>query len=180
MRAVLRFLATRVLRSRAGLAIVIAALVLGIVTAARMVAGPVGPPPALTPVPPLVATLPAEDDDGLASPDAVASPTSIPGAEPPVAVAVAFAGDWIRHDGVSAAEWHARLAERASTELARKLSGVDPAGVPAERITGEPLVIPHSTALVEVVIPVDSGRLHLRLMAVNDRWLVDGVDWERT
>jgi hypothetical protein len=63
--------------------------------------------------------------------------------------------------------------------LAEKLTDVDPAGVPADRLTGEPAIIPQTESLVEVTIPVDTGRLRLQLVAPDGRWLVDGVDWER-
>ena len=32
---------------------------------------------------------------------------------------------------------------------------------------------------VEAVIPIDAGVLRLRLVALQGRWLVDGIDWER-
>jgi hypothetical protein len=31
--------------------------------------------------------------------------------------------------------------------------------------------------LVDAVVTVDSGKLTLRLVAPEGRWLVDGVDW---
>jgi hypothetical protein len=51
--------------------------------------------------------------------------------------------------------------------------------VPADRIVGKPTVIPHAASLVEATVGVDSGRLRLRLVAPDGKWLVDGVDWER-
>jgi hypothetical protein len=63
--------------------------------------------------------------------------------------------------------------------LARELSGVDPAGVPASRVTGKPSLIPLGATVADVLIPVDSGTLRLRLVVLEDRWLVDGVDWKR-
>jgi hypothetical protein len=51
--------------------------------------------------------------------------------------------------------------------------------VPADRIAGDLELIPRGRKYVEVAVPVDSGRLILRLIAPEGRWLVDGVDWER-
>lgn len=178
MKRALHLLGTRILRSRVGVALVLAVLVLGIVTGARVLSGPAETVTTYLPAPPLVAS-PTPHEDGLLSPNATVSPTLVPDAEPPEAVASAFAAAWVDHEGVSAKEWHSRLARNATAGLARKLSGVDPAGVPADRITGRPAVIPHAATIVDVVIPVDSGRLRLRLIVVDDRWVVDGVDWER-
>jgi hypothetical protein len=178
MKRALHLLVTRVLRSRAGVALALAVLVLVVVAAARALSGPGDTATAHLPVPPLVASGSQPHEDGLLSPAATASPTPIPGAETPEEVARAFAADWLAR-GASAADWHSRLARRATPELARKLSGVDPATVPANRITGDPAVIAHAATIVDVIVPVDSGELRLHLVATSDRWLVDGVDWER-
>jgi hypothetical protein len=177
---VLHFLVTGILRSRLGVALVLAALVLGVVGVARTLSGPEGnDSTARPPARPLVTVTPTVANDGLLAPGATPSPVRSPGAAAPEAVALAFASDWVAHTGVSMAAWHDRLAARSTARLAAELSGVDPAGVPAGRLTGEPAVIPHAATLVEVVIPVDSGSLRLRLVAPEGRWLVDGVDWER-
>ncbi|HEX5596246.1 MAG TPA: hypothetical protein VFX61_09560 [Micromonosporaceae bacterium] len=175
----LQFLAGRLLRSRAGLALLLAAVVLGIVGAARALSKPAAPGPATQPGP-LVVTTPAIADDGLLSPEATPSVTALPGVAAPQAVAEEFAAAWLGHTGISPQDWHNRLRPHSTPALAQKLSGVDPAGVPADRITGEPVVIPQAATVAEVILPVDSGELRLRLMVVGDRWLVDGVDWERS
>jgi hypothetical protein len=178
MKRALHFLVTRVMRSRTGIALALAVLVLGVVGTTRVLSGPADNPGVRPPAQPLVPSSPMPPEDGLVSPEATVSPTVVPGAQTPETVAGAFAADWVaRH--VPADVWHARLAERATPELARKLSGVDPAAVPAERVTGQPVLIPHAATIVDVVIPVDSGKLRLRVIAADDRWLVDGVDWER-
>jgi hypothetical protein len=64
--------------------------------------------------------------------------------------------------------------------LAGELTGVDPAGVPASRVTGKVTLIDHATTFVDASIPVDSGIVTLRLLATAGTWLVDGVDWTRT
>jgi len=178
MGRLLRRLAAGFLRTRAGLALLLAVLVLGVVGAARVLI-PAGPDTASPgPVEPL-AVSPTVPDDGLLSPGATPSPTRLPDSAAPAAVARLFAVNWLAHTGVSAEEWHAQLIPYSTDDLAQQLEGVAPEVVPAERITGEPAALPQAATVVEVVIPVDTGELRLRVLAVDGRWLVDGVDWGR-
>ncbi|ROT28028.1 hypothetical protein [Micromonospora sp. HM5-17] len=180
MRRVVEYLVTRVLRSRLGLALGIAVLVLGIVGAARLVAGPTDARPPLPggAVPPISTSDAEAGDDGLTVVEEP-SPWTSPGAPEPAEVARAFADAWLRRAGVTAAQWHDGLRPYATEELLDKLAGVDPAGIPAERITGEPRTVPVTDSLVEVVLPVDTGELRLGLEAEEGRWRVDTVNWQR-
>jgi hypothetical protein len=182
VRRAIEFLTTRALRSRLGIAVVLAVFILGIVGAARFVSGGSGaePGPASGLDRPIATVNPTAGDDGVASAEAVPSPSTRPGAPAPDAVGRAFADAWLIHRDVSADQWHAALVPYSTADLAEKLVGVDPAGVPAERLTGEPVVVPQTESLVEVTIPVDTGRLRLQLVGPDGRWLVDGVDWERS
>ena len=38
---------------------------------------------------------------------------------------------------------------------------------------------PRTERFVEVLVPLDTGRLRLELVAPEGRWLVDAVDWEQ-
>jgi hypothetical protein len=129
---------------------------------------------------PAVTVEPSEGDDGEGSPPPEARPVTSPGAPNPEDVATSFATAWLNHRGVDSTGWLAGLRPHATGRLAEKLSGTDPAGVPADRLAGAPQLVPHGESFVEVNLPVDSGMLRLRLIAENGRWLVDGVDWERT
>ena len=73
-------------------------------------------------------------------------------------------------------------ALKAVEEAARAARGTvaDLAGVPAERMTGTAVLQDRGASYVEAASPVDSGTVRLRLLATNGRWLVDGVDWERS
>jgi hypothetical protein len=71
------------------------------------------------------------------------------------------------------------MLPHSTEDLTERLAESDPGGVPADRITGDLLMIPRGAEYVEVAVPLDSGRLLLRLIAPEGRWLVDGVDWER-
>lgn len=182
MRRAIEFLTTRLLRSRLGIAVLLAAVIFGIIGAARLVAGPsdggLGLP--REPSRPITTVDPSAGDDGVLNDESVPSPSTRPGSPKPEEVGRAFADAWLIHRDVSPEQWHAALLPYSTPTLAEKLTGVDPVAVPADRLTGEPTVVPQTESLVEVTIPVDTGRLRLRLVAPDGRWLVDGVDWERT
>jgi hypothetical protein len=170
---------TGLLRSRWGVALVLAVLVLAVVGIGRLVAGDRtdttivstgSPAPALS-------VDPAEEDSVI-SPAPPPSPTTSPGTARPEAVAYAFAAAWADHEDVSAQEWHDRLVPNATKTLSEDLDGTDPADVPAGRVVGRPELVPVGEGLVDAVVRVDSGKLTLRLVAPEGRWLVDGIDWD--
>lgn len=169
---------TGLFRSRWGVALVIAVLVLAVVGIGRLFSG--GEPGRA----PLGATSPApalsvnpDDEDSVISPAPPPSPTTSPGTAQPEAVAYAFAAAWADHEGVSAEAWHDRLRPNATKNLADELDGTDPADVPASRVEGRPELVPVGEGLVDAIVTVDSGKLTLRLVSPEGRWLVDGIDW---
>lgn len=172
---------TRALRSRLGVALALAVIILGIVAAARLSAGPGGDGRDLTTgdVPPVATVDTSAGDDGVLGTEPPPRPTPAASGPAPAAAAKAFATAWLRHDGVTAEQWHHALRPHATDALLEKLSGVDPAGVPADRLTGEPVVAPQTETLVEVTLPLDSGELRLELVIDAGRWLADTVDWKR-
>jgi hypothetical protein len=179
VRRALGLISVRVLGTRYGLAALLAVVVLAVVGGARLLGGPgagsAGPPPG----PPEVAVQVSGADDGEAGPLPSPSPVTSPGAAAPERVAAAFASAWLDHRNVTEDRWLARLRPHATQSLADKLTGVDPAGVPAERVTGALRLLPRGESFVEAIVPVDSGTLRLLLIATDGRWFVDGVDWER-
>lgn len=181
MKRAVAFLVGRVARSRLGVALVIAMIVLGVVGAARLVSGASDAGTGLTSRPerPITTVDPTAGDDGLTSTEQAVAPRTSPGAAPPEAVARAFATTWLRRD-LPAAQWHAQLVPHSTPALAEKLAGVDPAGVPARQLTGDPVVTPQTAELAQVNLPMDTGTLRLQLIARNGGWLVDGVDWEQS
>lgn len=181
MRRTVDLLVRGILRSRVGLALVLAFVVLGVVGAAKVLSDSADAGPGLSgaPVRPIATVSPTVADDGLASPEPEPSPVVSAGTAAPAMVAEAFARAWVNHRGVAADRWYNGLLPHCTEVLAGKLAGVDPAAVPADRLTGEPALIPYAESVVDVTIPVDSGLLRLRLTAVGGRWLVDGVDWAR-
>jgi hypothetical protein len=174
--------ALRLLGTRYGAALGLVILIAIVVAAAKVVGGgglPVvgsGPNPGATPT----ATQSPIPDDGDLGPSAPApAPSTSPGAPDPQTVAMRFTQAWLNHTGVTAAQWHAGVARYATTALSAKLDGVDPAGVPASKVTGDIALVDHAESYVDATVPLDNGLLTLRLVATHGRWLVDGVDWQR-
>jgi hypothetical protein len=171
------------LRGRLGVAVVLASVVLIAVGIGRALGGSgagsttaqIGSDAQATPA---IAT--SAEDDGVEGGPSVepAAPSLAPEAPAPVKVAGQFIRAWLRSQ-LNAEQWHAGITPYATASLASKLSGVDPAGVPATRTTGEAKLIPRGAGAAAVSVPVDSGRVELRMLVVDGRWLVDGVDWSR-
>jgi hypothetical protein len=181
MRRAVEFLFSRVLRSRLGIAVVIAALVFGIIGAARLVSGPADPTAGLSnrPTEPITTVDPQAGDDGVLSSAAPASPKTRPGEPTPEQIADRFTTAWLAGPGSNGADWAARLRPLSTPALTDKLDGADPESVPAQRMTGAVTLRARTDAFVEALIPLDNGRLRLELVAPDGRWLVDAVDWER-
>ncbi|MEU7612770.1 hypothetical protein [Micromonospora sp. NPDC049204] len=181
MRRALEFLFSRALRSRLGVALVIAVLVFGVIGAARLVSGPPGPADGLSNRPdrPITTVDPTAGDDGVMSTEAPPSPVTPAGARTPEQTADRFAKAWLGGPGIAADQWQAGLRPLSTAALTEKLSGADPGGVPAEQITGPPEVRARTQTFVEVLLPLDTGRLRLELVIADDGWLVDVLDWER-
>jgi hypothetical protein len=176
MRPILRLLGTRY-----GLAVLMAVLVLAVVGVMRGVAGSNRQTLGAAVEPSHSSSVdPTAGDDSVLAPDSPAPPVTSAGAAEPGTVATDFLKGWLTHDGVTADQWRASFARYATVALRDKLKSTDPAGVPAQRMTGTVVVQDRGSAYVQAAIPVDSGTVRLRLLATNGRWLVDGVDWERT
>jgi hypothetical protein len=168
----------RIFRSRWGVALTLAALVVAVVGVGRLVSGGGSPPPIVTGVAsaePTISADPSQEDSVLSS-DAP-SPSTKAGTAEPEAVAYAFAAAWVDHRDVSAKTWYSQLLPNATKRLAAKLNGADPAGVPAERVIGRPKLVPIGDNLIQADVTVNSGTVILRLVAPGGHWLVDGIDW---
>jgi hypothetical protein len=159
-------------------ALVLAVLVLAVVGIGRIFADGSTEAPLVAPVSPAPElSVNPDDEDSVISPAPPPEPSTRPGTAQPEAVAYAFAAAWADHQNVSAKEWHDRLVPNATKNLSDELDGTDPADVPASRVEGRPELVPVGEGLVDAIVMVDSGKLTLRLVAPEGRWLVDGIDW---
>jgi cell division septation protein DedD len=171
----------RIFRSRWGVAVILVVVVLAVVGLGRLLSG--GDPSA----PPLVASSPApvisadpHDDDSVIDTAPPPSPTTSKGQAQPEAVAYAFASAWVDHQNVSPKTWRDRLLPNCTKTRGDELEGVDPAGVPADRVRGRPSLVPVSATLVNAVVTMDTGKLTLRMISPDGHWVVDGIDWDTT
>ena len=183
MRPVLRLLNTRY-----GIALGLTVFLLVVISAFRGVAGSRTAPPMAPALEPshTVSVEPSGGDDGTVDdlvagePGGLPSVSLAPAAEAEArTVATAFATTWVTHTGVSADQWRAAMARHATTTLMAKLRSTDPSRVPASAVTGTVTLVARDQALVGATLPLDSGRLRLRLVPGNGHWKVDSIDWER-
>ncbi len=169
----------KVFRSRWGVAIVIFVIVIAVVGLGRAFSGGKNGNPLVGGASPAaVASVDPSDDDGQVASEAPPTPSTGPGRAEPEAVAYAFASAWVDHKNITSKTWRDQLLPNSTQKLANELRGVDPAGVPADRVIGRPNVAAISSSLVNAVVTMDSGKLSLRLVAPDGHWLVDGIDWD--
>jgi hypothetical protein len=180
----------RLIGNRYGAAVSILIVIAVVVAFGKLVGGSRTPssvgsdqgPPAVSISAPVVAssTSPVPDDGVGPEMDASTSPSMSPGAPAPESVAVDFTKAWLNHHNISAADWHKGVAKYSTKTLSDRLDGVDPGSVPADQMTGAATIADHEPSYVDVTVPCDTGTLALRIVVVDGRWLVDGVDWRRT
>jgi hypothetical protein len=168
---------SRVFRSRWGIALVLALLVLAVIGIGRLFHGAASETPLTSGSPAPAISVDPSDDDSVISAEPAPSPATFPGAAEPEAVAYAFASAWVDHH-VSKKKWHDGILPNATQRLADQLDNVDPASVPADRLIGRPSLVPAGEGLVNAIVTTDSGKLTLKLVAPDKHWLVDGIDWD--
>jgi hypothetical protein len=168
------------LKGRLGVAVVLLLVILTAIGIGRAFGNSDSGPPLSSGVDSTPARSSSAQDDGVDDGPSVEppAPSLSPGVAKPLKVAEEFLIAWLRST-LSAEQWHDGLIPYATPSLADKLSGVDPAGVPAKRTTGEAELIPRGSGAATVSVPVDSGKVDLRMVVLDGRWLVDGVDWSR-
>jgi hypothetical protein len=122
-----------------------------------------------TPVP--TALPPVPDLEPTPLPLASAAPEALD-------VAARWAAAWVDHPpGVTVEQWSAGMRPLTTQEYFAQLAQVDPANVPASRVTGEPRAVRVAPNSVQVDVPTDT--LTLRLLVVVDfdgSWRVSGYD----
>jgi hypothetical protein len=173
-----RFLSRLPVRPRTAVALGLLLTVALVVGFGKLVGGQQRPTSSPDGTTPLSSVDPSIGDDSVA--DLVPTPSlgSVRTAEV-LAAANQFAALWIDHDRPAKA-WRDSLTPLSTKALASELAGVDPVSVPADRITGAASLEIHADTTVDVIIPIDAGKLRLRMVSQqNNKWLVDGIDWER-
>lgn len=105
-------------------------------------------------------------------------PTSAAPSPDALNVARLWAQAWVNHpNGTTAAQWLDGLRPYTTEEyLASSMSSVDPANIPATKVTGDPVVTASYTSSVQVVIPTDGPKLSITVSKTDAGWRVSAYD----
>lgn len=128
-----------------------------------------------TPTAPSSSTASAPPSTRLTAP--LLQPTSA--APDPAALQVArqWATAWATHPaGITNAQWVEGLRPFTTEEYLPEMSTVDPANIPATRVTGEPTVTQSYTSSLEVLVPTDGPKLSITVARTPAGWRVTGFD----
>jgi hypothetical protein len=108
------------------------------------------------------------------------TPSSLPvsaAPSPALSVAARWAAAWVNHpQGITAQKWVDGLRPYTTEEYLGVLTGVDPANIPASRVTGEPRALRVAARSVQVEVPTDKLTLNVLVVATEDGWRVAGYD----
>jgi hypothetical protein len=97
--------------------------------------------------------------------------------DPALSVAARWAAAWVNHpQGVSAQQWVDGLRPFTTDEYLGVLVGVDPANIPATRVTGEPRATKVASRSVQVTVPTNALTLDVLVVLTDEGWRVAGYD----
>ena len=109
-------------------------------------------------------------------------PTTLPVSAAPAAalqVASRWARAWVRPpDGTTAARWLDGLRSTTTDEYLGVLAGVDPANIPATKVTGAAKAVSVSPRSLRVQVPTDTLTLVITVVDTDSGWRVSGYDRE--
>lgn len=92
-------------------------------------------------------------------------------------VALAFARAWVRRER-PAAQWLAAVRPLCEPGFAKLMATVDPANVPASRVTGvAQVVVAPAVGTAQYRVPTDAGALLVTVTSLRGRWLVSANDF---
>ncbi|WFE47665.1 hypothetical protein [Verrucosispora sp. WMMD1129] len=133
---------------------------------------PQGGPPSQTPPAATSSSGPAAQASRLpADPDGVGSTATARPEPATLDAATRFVRAWARPH-LPAERWLADLQPLAVAGYADLLATVDPANVPARRVTGAGRVATAIDGRVDVDVPTDAGPLRVAVVREGTRWLV--------
>ena len=101
------------------------------------------------------------------------APSSVPPAPQALDTAKKWVEKWVNHPtGITTAEWLEGLRPFTTEEYLPVMESVDPANVPATRLTGEPRAVQSFPKSVEAEVPTDGGTLRLTVIDTAAGWRV--------
>ena len=108
------------------------------------------------------------------------APSTLPLAQAPAAaveVAARWSAAWVRPpEGTTGREWLSGLRPYTTDEYLGVLSGVDPANIPATRVTGETRPVRVAARSLQVEVPTDGLTLLVLVVDTESGWRVAGHD----
>ena len=123
---------------------------------------------------------PVSASPSVLPPVPVLTPSSLPIAAAPsqaLSVAARWTAAWVNHPpGVTPQKWVDGLRPYTTDEYLGVLTGVDPANIPASRVTGEPRALRVAARSVQVEVPTNTLTLNVLVVATEDGWRVAGYD----
>ncbi|MFF5990240.1 hypothetical protein [Prauserella flavalba] len=103
----------------------------------------------------------------------LAKPTTAPPAPAALRVAANWASAWVNHpQGVTNEQWLEGLRPYTTEEYLPVMRSVNPANIPATKVTGEPRATSSFTSSVEVQVPTDGPTLSITVVSTNAGWRV--------
>lgn len=115
-------------------------------------------------------------------PTRLSAPLTTPTTAPPNGDALRIAKDWatawVNHPaGITSQQWLDGLRPFTTEEyLATKMATVDPANIPASKVTGEPVVSQSFADSVQLTITTDGPKLSITVVTTNAGWRVTAYD----
>lgn len=120
---------------------------------------------------------PATGSDTSDLPTRIESPTQKPTAAPPSAdalkVAQAWGAAWVNHPtGTTNEKWLDGLRPYTTEEYLVEMATVDPANIPATKVTGPPVPKASYTSSVTANVPTDGGTIAVTVIDTPQGWRV--------
>jgi hypothetical protein len=106
------------------------------------------------------------------------SPTPAPPDPHALDVAVNWVKAWATHPaGITNAQWLAQLKPYTTDEFLPQMATVDPANVPATKVTGSAVSVDSTTSSVVTDVPTDGGTIQVTVITTpNEGWRVSKFD----
>jgi hypothetical protein len=106
------------------------------------------------------------------------SPTPAPPAPAALDVATKWVTAWAKHPaGITSQQWLEQLKPYTTDEFLPQMASVDPANVPATKVTGAAVSVDSTTSSVVADVPTDGGTIQVTVITTpNQGWRVSTYD----
>jgi hypothetical protein len=106
------------------------------------------------------------------------SPTPAPPAPQALDVAQKWVAAWVKHPaGITSQQWLDQLKPYTTDEFLPQMGTVDPANVPATKVTGAAVSVDSTTSSVVADVPTDGGTIQVTVITTpSEGWRVSKYD----